>query len=137
MTIFDRITLSPEETPKAARPNSPETASTQELFYRTLGRHPGPKSNISLTESKDKEEQDSATKRFTLEFARVASPDKAEVWLDRLKESGVSGFYTPVHQGNRIWFKVRSGIFKNRQAASQVQSSLKQKLQIDSQVIEL
>ena len=121
-------TLNPEG------PSGPESHPKQvtDLFYRTIGGfHPPDQPDHNQKEAPLVRSQ------FTLEIAKVKTQAEAERWLEKLEKDGISAFYTPIHAGNEVIFRVRSGLFSQEQSAKLAQKNIKLQYKIRSEVVGL
>lgn len=101
-------------------------------FYRTVGGF-----HHQMKQESDDNEKPLIRSQFTLEVVKVKSQAEAEKWLLRLEKSGLSAFYTPIHAGTEVIFRVRSGLFSQEQSAKLAQKNIREQHRIETKVVGL
>ena len=98
------------------------------LFYDSIG-------------SSDPEPADSRQServvRYTVHVKTVGKRDEAESILKDLTKAGLSGYYTPVRQKDRVVYHVRLGVYPDEREALKTLATLQTKTKISGSVTKL
>ena len=105
-----------------------------EFFYQVIGNIPTFNSRRSLIHQKDSNER---RQQFTLEVDVLESQREAETLLDSLRKDGVVAYYTPIHVGDRVIYRVRKGIYPSKKLASAAKASIASEHGIEARIVEL
>ena len=75
--------------------------------------------------------------QYSLEIATVETQAEALERLNILKRSGVTAYYSPMLGGDKIYYRIRKGIFKDKLTAKRQQKQLQELYGIKSKTITL
>ncbi|NRA43717.1 MAG: SPOR domain-containing protein [Oligoflexales bacterium] len=130
---FSQETLTSKNAPQELQLAN-EMSSPSEFFYHVIGDIPSFEVPRSRSHSSGKQE---FLKQFTLEVDILETQREAELLLDALRKDGVIAYYTPIHIGDKVIYRVRKGVYPSKKLAKAAKASIASKHGIDSKVVEL
>lgn len=92
----------------------PKSLRDDPLFYRTIGSQKSPDGKAPAPF-----DPESRVKTYTVEVQVTTRKDRAKELVQKLQENGFRSFYTAYTNPNgRVFYKVRTGIFKDENTAN-------------------
>lgn len=130
---FIAAKISQKKKSRLAMPSSPRAAeaalsATKPFFYTSIG---GSNPDISVTHATQK------LSKFTVNIRTFNNKAEAEKLLASLTAAGLSAYYTPVRQADRVLYHVRIGIFSDEQEAARALATIQKKTTVQGSVTQL
>lgn len=111
-----------------------QKSRASEFFYQVIGNVPDFESKRTQTKLSNTGE---IFEQYTLEVDVRETQGEAENLLDTLRKDGVVAYYTPIHVGEKVIYRVRKGAYPTKKLASAAKASMLTKHGIDTKVIKL
>ena len=91
----------------------PESFYEKPLFYKTIGGNSPGDADGAVSERTDK----SQASMYTVEVLVTTKKRRASDLVKQLKAQGIKGYYTSYNNNGRIFYKVRTGLFRTKKHA--------------------
>ena len=101
-----------------------------DLYYTMIGNYP----DFSTQKAKVKLPN---KVKYTIELNHFATQRDAVKMLETLEKKGIDAFYTPLHNNNRVVYRVRKGIFSSEKEARRVAQQIKVSSGAQGQIVRL
>lgn len=75
------------------------------------------------------------TEHYTLEIKLASSREEAEKIINMLAEMKVQAYYTPLARKGRVYYRVRRGLFSNKDLAQQAAQKLRTDKNVSTKVV--
>ena len=109
---------------------TPSVPQVPGLYYTMIGNYP----------EFGREKPDTRTRKrtkYTIEISNFDKQRSAVKFLKTLEKKGIDAFYTPLHNNNRVIYRIRKGIFDSKKEAKRVAQRLKNQLGSEGRIIKL
>jgi cell division septation protein DedD len=106
------------------------TTANKPVFYQSIGGLSRPAKSGTTTTT-------NLGERYAVEIKVVSEQSEAERMLTDLAKQGIQAYYTPFNSRGRVYFRIRTGAYPDRQAAEDSAQKMKISQKLPATIVKL